>query len=122
MDVVRQAVEKLRGKIEIESTFGVGTTLITRFPLTLAIIDGMIVKVGTESYILPTMSIRQALRPAREAYTNVVGQGEMINAMGQLMPLIKLYEVFNLEPKYREPWDGITVVVDGQVVQMSVGR
>jgi two-component system chemotaxis sensor kinase CheA len=114
MDVVRQAVEKLRGKIEIESTFGVGTTFITRFPLTLAIIDGMIVKVGTERYILPTISIRQALRPTREAYTNIVGRGEMINAMGQLMPLIKLYEIFNIEPKYREPWDGITVVVDSE--------
>ncbi len=114
MDVVRQAVEKLRGKIEIESAVGVGTTFITRFPLTLAIIDGMIVKVGTESYILPTLSIRQALRPSIEAYTNIVGKGEMLNAMGRLMPLIRLYEIFNIEPKHREPWDGIVVVVDSE--------
>jgi two-component system chemotaxis sensor kinase CheA len=114
MDVVRQAVEKLRGKIEIESSVGVGTTFITRFPLTLAIIDGMIVKVGIESYILPTISIRQALRPSREAYTNIVGKGEMINAMGHLMPLLRLYEIFNIEPKHTEPWDGIVVVVDSE--------
>jgi len=114
MDVVRQAVEKLRGKIEIESSAGRGTTFITRFPLTLAIIDGMIVKVGAECYILPTISIRQALRPARDAYTNVVGKGEMINAMGQLMPLIRLYEIFNIEPRHKEPWDGIVVVVDSE--------
>jgi two-component system, chemotaxis family, sensor kinase CheA len=114
MDVVRQAVEKLRGKIEIESSPGAGTTVITRFPLTLAIIDGMIVKVGAESYILPTITIRQALRPSREAYTNIVGRGEMINAMGQLMPLVKLYEIFNIEAKHREPWDGIIVVVDSE--------
>ena len=114
MDVVKRAVEKLRGKIEIESNFGRGTSIITRFPLTLAIIDGMIVKVGTESYILPTISIRQALRPARENYTNVVGKGDMINAMGQLMPLIKLYKLFNIEPEHKEPWDAIVVVVDSE--------
>lgn len=114
MDVVRQAVERLRGKIEIESTQGIGTTLITRFPLTLAIIDGMIVKVGNESYILPTITIRQALRPTREAYTNVVGKGDVIHAMGQLMPLIKLFEVFDIEAKHKEPWDGIIVVVDSE--------
>lgn len=114
MDVVRQAVERLRGKIEIESSIGVGTTFITRFPLTLAIIDGMIVKVGAESYILPTMSIRQALRPSADAYTNVVGKGEMINAMAHLMPLVRLYEIFDIEPKHREPWDGIVVVVDSE--------
>ncbi len=114
MDVVKRAVEKLRGKIEIESNLGCGTTFITRFPLTLAIIDGMIVKVGTESYILPTISIRQALRPVRENYNNVVGRGEMINAMGQLMPLIKLYELFNIEPEYKDPWDAIVVVVDSE--------
>jgi two-component system chemotaxis sensor kinase CheA len=114
MDVVKRAVEKLRGKIEIESNLGCGTSIITRFPLTLAIIDGMIVKVGRESYILPTISIRQALRPVRENYTNVVGRGEMINAMGQLMPLIKLYKLFNIEPEHKEPWDAIVVVVDSE--------
>ncbi len=114
MDVVKRAVEKLRGKIEIESTLGEGTTFITRFPLTLAIIDGMIVKVGTESYILPTISIRQALRPTRESYTRVVGRGEMINAMGQLMPLIRMYDLFDIEPEHKEPWDAIVVVVDSE--------
>jgi len=114
MDVVKRAVEKLRGKIEIESAIGEGTTFITRFPLTLAIIDGMIVKVGSESYILPTTSIRQALRPPRESYTSVVGKGEMINAMGQLMPLIRMYDLFDIEPEHKEPWEAIVVVVDSE--------
>lgn len=114
MDVVKRAVEKLRGKIEIESSVGAGTTFITRFPLTLAIIDGMIVKVGSESYILPTTAIRQALRPTKESYTSVVGKGEMINAMGQLMPLIRMYDLFDIEPEYKEPWEAIVVVVDGE--------
>ena len=114
MDVVKRAVEKLRGKIEIESAVGDGTTFITRFPLTLAIIDGMIVKVGQESYILPTNSIRQALRPPRESYNCVVGKGETINAMGQLMPLIRMYDILNIEPEHKNPWEAIAVIVDGE--------
>ncbi len=114
MDVVKQAVEKLRGKIEIESKAGEGTTFITSFPLTMAIIDGMIVKVGPERYILPTTAIRQALRPTREAYNNIVGKGETINVMGHLLPLIRLYQLFGIEPEYREPWEAICVVVEGE--------
>ncbi|NLN60783.1 MAG: chemotaxis protein CheA [Deltaproteobacteria bacterium] len=114
MDVVKQAVEKLRGKIEVESRAGEGTSFITSFPLTMAIIDGMIVKVGPERYILPTTAIRQALRPTRESYNNVVGKGETINVMGQLMPLVRLYRLFGIEPEYREPWEAIAVVVEGE--------
>lgn len=113
MDVVKQAIEKLRGKIEIESRQGEGTTFITSFPLTMAIIDGMIVKVGPERYILPTPAIRQALRPTRESYNNVVGKGETIRVMGQLLPLVRLYQLFGLEPDYKDPWDAIGVVVEG---------
>ena len=114
MDVVKRAVEKLRGKIEIESAVGEGTRFITRFPLTLAIIDGMIVKSGPEHYILPTISILQALRPPRGAYNSVVGKGETINAMGRLMPLIRLYDMFGLEPEFKDPWEAIVVVVDSE--------
>jgi two-component system, chemotaxis family, sensor kinase CheA len=114
MDVVKQAIEKLRGKAEIESTFGKGTTFVTRFPLTMAIIDGMIVKVGTERYILPTTAIRQTLRPTKESITTVVGRGETINVMGQLLPLVRLYELFNIAPEQVNPWESIVVVVEGE--------
>jgi two-component system chemotaxis sensor kinase CheA len=114
MDVVKQAVEKLRGKIEIESKLGVGTTFITSFPLTLAIIDGMLVKVGQEIYVIPTTAIRKTLRPAKKDYSQVVGKGEVVNVMGQLLPLVRLYELFGIEPEYNEPWDAIAVVVEGE--------
>jgi len=113
MDVVKQAIEKLRGKVEIESKTGQGTTFSTSFPLTMAIIDGMIVKVGPERYILPTTAIRQALRPSRESYNNVVGKGETITVMGQLLPLVRLYQLFGIEPDHKEPWEAICVVVEG---------
>jgi len=113
MDVVKQAVEKLRGKIEIESTPGRGTTFIASFPLTLAIIDGMIVKVGHQYYIIPTTAIRQAVKPRRENYNTVVGKGEMLQVMGQLLPLVKLYSLFGVKPEHEEPWDAIALVVEG---------
>ncbi|MCX5854689.1 MAG: chemotaxis protein CheA [Deltaproteobacteria bacterium] len=114
MDVVKQSVEKLRGKIDIESKQGKGSTFITSFPLTLAIIDGMMVKVGREVYIIPTLAIRQALRPARENYNVVVGKGETINVMGQLLPLVRLYELLGIEPEKKNPWEAIVVVVEGE--------
>lgn len=114
MDVVRGAVEKLRGKIEIESTYGKGTTFTASFPLTLAIIDGMIVKVGAEFYILPTTAIRQVLRPPRESYHNAVGKGEMIKVMDKLLPLVRLYSLFGVPPVQENPWEAIIVVVEGE--------
>ena len=114
MDVVKQAVEKLRGKIDIESLYGNGTTFIVSFPLTMAIIDGIILKVGTEYYILPTMAIRQMLRPSRDLYNNIIGKGETINVMGQLLPLVRLYDLFHIKPECRDPWEGIVAVVDGE--------
>ncbi|MFH1081621.1 MAG: chemotaxis protein CheA [Pseudomonadota bacterium] len=114
MDVVKQAVEKLRGKIDIESAQGKGTTLSTSFPLTLAIIDGMMVKIGQEIYVIPTMAIRQALRPAKAHHTVVASKGETINVMGNLLPLVRLYDLFGIEPLKKDPWEAIIVVVEGE--------
>lgn len=114
MDVVKQSVEKLRGKIEIESDIGKGSTLITRFPLTLAIIDGMIVKVGQEVYIIPTMAIRQTLRPSREQYNVVVNKGETINVMGKLLSLVRLSNILGAKSVQKNPWEAIVMVVEGE--------
>jgi two-component system chemotaxis sensor kinase CheA len=114
MDVVKKAVEKLRGKIDIKSTPGKGVTFITSFPLTMAIIDGMIVRVGNQRYILPTTAIRQALRPTEEQYTTVTGKGEMINVMGNLMPLLRLSDVFGIQAERKMPWEAISIVVEAE--------
>jgi len=114
MDVVKQAMEKLRGKIEIDSAINKGSTFTLSFPLTMAIIDGMIVRVGSEKYIIPTTAIRQLLRPVKKSYNNIAGKGEMLNVMGNLLPLVRLYEIFDIEPDYRNPWEAITVVVENE--------
>ncbi|MEA3417386.1 MAG: chemotaxis protein CheA [Thermodesulfobacteriota bacterium] len=114
MDVVKQAVEKLRGKIEIDSVVDKGSTFALNFPLTMAIIDGMIVKVGSERYIIPTTAIRQLLRPVEGSYNNIVGRGETINAMGKLLPLVRLYKIFDVEPDHKNPCEAIVVVLEGE--------
>ncbi len=114
MDVVKQAVEKLRGKMDIQSAEGKGTTFVTAFPLTMAIIDGMIVKVGSERYILPTVAIRQLIRPDRTAYNCIVGEAETINVMGRLLPLVRLHRLFDIEPMHRNPWEATLVVMEGE--------
>jgi two-component system chemotaxis sensor kinase CheA len=114
MDVVKQAVEKLRGKMDIQSTEGRGTTFVTSFPLTMAIIDGMIVKVGNERYILPTVAIRQLIRPDRTSYNCIVGEAETINVMGRLLPLVRLHDLFEIEPVHRNPWEATLVVMEGE--------
>ena len=128
MDVVQKTIDELRGKVNIVSEPGEGTTFTIALPLTLAIIDGMVVEVGQERYILPTISVAESLRPKKEEYSTVQGRGEMIMIRGSLIPLIRLYEVVQVDPEKREPWEALVVVIEhhGQqrclLVDRLVGR
>jgi len=116
MDVVRRNIEALRGKIEIESTLGEGTTFRLRLPLTLAIIDGMIVRVGKSRYVVPTLSIEQSFRPSTDDVHYVVDRGECVHVRGAVLPIYRLKEVFDQQDGCTELGDGILIVVevDGQ--------
>jgi len=93
MDVVRRNIEALRGKIDIRSTAGKGTTFSMRLPLTMAIIDGMVVRVGKQRYVIPTLSIERSFRPQPKDIHTVVGKGEMAMVRGDLLPIYRLRQV-----------------------------
>lgn len=111
MDVVKKNVEALRGKIDIMSTYGTGTHFQVKLPLTMAIIDGMVIRIGEERYVVPTIAMKESLRPARDAYVTVQKKGEMIKVRESLLPLIRLHGIFGITPKYHDPWDALLLVV-----------
>ncbi|MCX6051475.1 MAG: chemotaxis protein CheA [Campylobacterales bacterium] len=112
LDVVKTSIEKLRGKIEIDSTEGKGTTFSIILPLTLAIIDGMLVRCGDEIYIIPTLSVVESFRPQQEIVHVLKEKGEFVSLRGQYIPVVRLSDVFNLNAKRIEPWEGILVCVE----------
>ncbi len=120
MDVVKKAVEKLRGKVDVMSEPGKGSIFTIRLPLTLAIIDGIIVQVGTERYIIPTIAIRESFRPRREDYKTIKGQGETLLVRGNLIPIIRLYKYFQIEAKCTDPCEAIVVVVESEGKQRAI--
>ena len=112
MDVVKKNVESLRGRIDISSAPGKGATFTVRLPLTLAIIDGQVVTVGTSRYIIPINSIACSLRPGREQLSSVQCRGEMVKVQGDLIPVIRLYKLFGAVPATEEPTESLLVVVE----------
>lgn len=111
LDVVRRNIEQLRGQVDISSKPGKGTLFKITLPLTLAIIDGLIVKVGGERYIIPTLSVRESFRPTPGMISRVQGKAEVVNVRGRLIPLLKLNELFGVRPQAGVVNEGIIVVV-----------
>lgn len=114
MDVVKKAVDKLRGKVEVNSWPGKGSQFLIRLPLTLAIIDGIIVRVGPERYIIPTVAIQESMHPEKKNYNTVHGKAETLLIRDDLVPIIRLYKVFGVEGTHTDPCDAIVVVIENE--------
>jgi two-component system chemotaxis sensor kinase CheA len=112
LDVVRRNIERLRGRVEISSKPGQGTRFKISLPLTLAIIDGFIVKVGEERYIIPTLSVRESFRPQPGMVTEIQNKAEVVNVRGKIMPLLRLDQTFGLSTTRKAATEGIVVVVE----------
>lgn len=124
MDVVKRNIEKMRGKIEISSEIGKGSIFKIKLPLTMAIIDGLVVRVGTDRFILPCTSVQMALRPTRESISTVHGKGEVMELRGRILPLHRLHRQFGIPADANDPWDGIVVIVEhaGRVSALLVDQ
>jgi two-component system, chemotaxis family, sensor kinase CheA len=112
MDVVKRTVEELRGRVDLRTRAGEGTTLAIRLPLTLAIIDGMTLRVGDERYVLPLLSIQRSVRPTAEQISNVVGRGEMLALDGELVPVIRLHRLFSTPGAQTDLTKAVVVIID----------
>jgi two-component system chemotaxis sensor kinase CheA len=112
MDVVRKIIDKMRGSVEIDSRPGEGTLFTIKLPLTLAIIDGILIRVGNERYILPTVTVKESFQPKEDQCHTVTTRGEVITIRGKILPLIRLYSILGISAEKTNPCESIVVVVE----------
>ncbi|CUQ67256.1 chemotaxis protein CheA [Candidatus Nitrospira inopinata] len=120
MDVVKRNIESLGGTVSIKTAYGKGTAFTLKLPLTLAIIEGMTIRVGRETYIVPMLSILESIQPRPEAVKTVVGKGELIDVRGIYLPVVRLYDVFNLKPEHVDPEKAILLILETEGERVAV--
>ncbi|MBU0508578.1 Hpt domain-containing protein [bacterium] len=114
MDVVRTNIEALRGTVEIHSQENAGSVFSVRLPLTLAIIDGMVVRVGFDRFILPTIAITETFRAEEKDVSTVHGQAELVMLRGDLIPVARLHRLFDIQDGVASLTEGILVVTESK--------
>ncbi|MFQ5433129.1 MAG: chemotaxis protein CheA, partial [Nitrospinota bacterium] len=111
MDVVKRNIEQLDGRVEICTEEGKGTGFLVKLPLTMAIVDGMLVRVGTERYIIPTVAITESLKPKPEQISSVVQKGEVVNVRGELIPLLNMHDLLHVPNGNTNLSDTLVIIV-----------
>ncbi|HMM76000.1 MAG TPA: chemotaxis protein CheA [Gammaproteobacteria bacterium] len=114
MDVVRRNIKDLGGVVEVESKSGEGSVFRIRLPLTLAILDGQLVRVGSEVYIVSLVSIIESLQVKAEAVSSVAGQTELYRLRDEYLPIVRLYDLFDVQPDSANLGDGLLVIVEAE--------
>ncbi len=123
MDVVKRSIQELGGRISVDSTPGVGSRFILSLPLTLAVMDGMVLRVGDERYVLPLACIIESARPLPEDVRNLMGHAEVVSLRDQQVPLIHLHKLFKVSGAITDPCQGLVVFAEtdsGTVIGLVV--
>lgn len=118
LDVVKKGIENLRGQLDVTSKAGQGSRFRLRLPLTLAVTDGMLVRVGDQTFILPILNIRQTVRPEKGMISTVTGRGELLNLRGEMVPIFRLRRVLGLSEEGTE--DGLLIIVEDQTTPAAL--
>jgi two-component system chemotaxis sensor kinase CheA len=114
MDVVKRNIQSIGGKVYVKSEPGVGSRFTLSLPLTLAVMDGMIVRVGSQKLILPISNIVESLRPRRDDVSTITEGGEVLDLRDKYIPLLRLNRLFNIPARYQEPWEGLLLIVESE--------
>jgi len=120
MDVVRRNIRELGGAVEVKSTPGEGSVFTIRLPLTLAILDGQLVGIGDETYILPVISIIESLQVKQENINEVAGNAEVYRLRDEYIPIVRLYQIFGIEPVSTQLENGLLVVVEAEGKKIAI--
>ena len=120
MDVVKRNIRALGGSVNVVSEEGVGSTFTIRLPLTLAILDGQLVRVGDQTYIIPLVSIVESLQVKDGTVSKVAGKAELYRLREEYIPIARLYEIFSIESEFKNLQDGLVVVVEAEGQQVGI--
>lgn len=112
MDVVKNNIDELRGSVNLSTKTGEGSVFRIKLPLTLAIIEGMLVQVGQSVFIIPLLSILESIRPKKEDVESVKGKGEVVKVRGEYIPLLRSYDYFEIDSDKKNPWEALLVIVE----------
>ncbi len=120
MDVVRRSIEELNGKVEVKSDQGKGTKITIELPFTLAITDGMLVRVGNQRFIIPTINIDMTFRVDENDLYTVMGNSEQVNFRGKSVPVIRLHKLFQIEDAIEDLMEGTMLIIKSDNKQYSL--
>ncbi|MCP4291299.1 MAG: chemotaxis protein CheA [bacterium] len=120
MDVVKKNIEKINGRVDIKSTMGTGSQFKMRIPLTMAIIEGMLVRVGKSTYNIPLLSIREAFRPLDSQVTTTPDGVEVVKLRDDMIPVVRMHNMYGIEPSFDQLDEGILVIVENDGVSAAL--
>jgi two-component system chemotaxis sensor kinase CheA len=112
MDVVKKNIDNLNGRISVKSVAGEGTTMTLHIPLTLAIIEGMLIRVGSNQYTIPLLSIRESIRIAKNRIVKTPDGSECVKVRNEIVPILRLHKMFNKNTEIAKIENGILVIVE----------